>query len=162
MDNLETLEYPMYQALWRIKHDGQDALAIECPDAPILLFIYRCDPGAEEPHDVRELVVQEKPPNRVEVGWFYQMDRALVRHICTSEKPLLDAKNVEEWVGRVTAILLKREIIFWEGDDEKELISFGALDEPVIQLEPPSIEEVVDLDEITYDSGSEDMDIEWF
>ncbi len=80
----------------------------------------------------------------------------------TVEKPLLDAKNVEEWVGRVTAILLKREIIFWEGDDEKELISFGALDEPVIQLEPPSIEEVVDLDEITYDSGSEDMDIEWF
>lgn len=159
---MDNLEYPMYQALWRIKHDGRDALAIECPEAPILVFTYRCDPAAQEPHGVRELAVQERPANRAEVGWFYRMDRALVRHICTSEKPSLDAGSVEEWLERVTAILLKREIIFWEGDDEKELIAFGALDEPVVKLEPPLSEETIDLDEINYDSGSEDMDIEWF
>lgn len=160
MDDLQPLEFPMYQPLWRIKHDGEDALATKWPDAPVLLFTYQCT-SATDFEDVQEMPVQEAPTERTEVGWFYKMDRELVKSICTSEMRRAGAESAGDWVSGVTSELLKREILFWEGDDEKELISFGALDEPPVEPDPPS-ETTDDVDEITYESGSEDMEIEWF
>ena len=167
MDDTDLLEYPMFQALWRTKHNNDDALAIEWPGAPILLFLYRCS-SAVEFEEVRELTVQETAAEHtVVVGWFFQMDREQVQHICKSEKPPTDAESAADWARGVAGLLLEKQIVFWKGDSKRELISFGALDETTISGEPgPASEEEFDGDEITYEScsdfGSEDMEIEWF
>ncbi|TQV95118.1 hypothetical protein IF1G_06105 [Cordyceps javanica] len=184
MDDTDLLEYPMFQALWRTKHNNDDALAIEWPGAPILLFLYRCS-SAVEFEEVRELTVQETAAEHtVVVGWFFQMDREQVQHICKSEKPPTDAESAADWARGVAGLLLEKQIVFWKGDSRMELISFGALDETTISEpavvvgghtvvsehnagEPgPASETEFDGDEITYEScsdfGSEDMEIEWF
>ncbi|OAA63113.1 hypothetical protein ISF_04989 [Cordyceps fumosorosea ARSEF 2679] len=136
MEDPEPLEYPMYQPLRRTKHDGEDALAMEWPDAPILLFIYR-RADAAEPEEVKELAVQELPVegNTTVVGWFFQMDREHVRRVCTSEAPAAHAESKGNRASAVTELLLEKQLVFWQGDSKTELVSFGALDEEEMEVE---------------------------
>ncbi|ATY65511.1 hypothetical protein A9K55_001944 [Cordyceps militaris] len=129
MDDTEQLEYPMYQALWRTQHNGEDALAFEWPAAPIVLFLYRCG----EVSEVQELCVPATPPEHTtEVGWFFTASREQVRHICASgalAPPAGGAETADDWIRAVSGLLLERSIVFWKGDTKADLVAFGALDE---------------------------------
>ncbi|KAJ6789804.1 hypothetical protein PWT90_02355 [Aphanocladium album] len=152
MDDLP-LKEPMYQPLWRIKHNGEEAIAIEASDAPPAFFIYSCSPanGFEE---VEEITAQDIPAECTAMAWFFEMDRETVKSTCKNAKPPADSQTSEEWVESVVSALIEKSVVFWKGDSQEDLIAFAALDPPSSKASPTS-EKLEDGDEITYESDEE-------
>ncbi|KAJ3486012.1 hypothetical protein NLG97_g6700 [Lecanicillium saksenae] len=147
MDNLEPLKEPMYQPLWRIKHNGEDAIAVEGSDAPPAFFIYSCTP-ADDFESVEEITAQDVPADCPALAWFFEMDLDTVKSICKTARPPADAETSEDWVRAVVAALFEKSVVFWKGDSQEDLISFAALDPPSSKPSPTS-EKSEDGDEIT-------------
>lgn len=153
MDSLEPLKEPMYQALWRVKHEGKDAIAMEWSDTPAILFTYNCQ-SATEFEPVEEIKAEEVPAGRITIAWLFEMDRDTVKQVCQSVEPPAHTTNSDDWVNAVVGALFEKSLVFWKGDSEEELISFAALDPPSSRTSSPR-EKSDDADEITYESEEE-------
>lgn len=114
--------------MWRVKHEGHDALAIQRPGAPVVVFVYACEPDAET-QKVQEVTVDEPPTERTTVAWFYEIDRETVMSLCRSVPPPKEAKEADGWLTAVVNELFRRSLLFWKDESEQDLIAWGLVDD---------------------------------